>query len=97
MNTKDSGIFEKFESLRFEKGLSAENAFILAEKMQIDFFTRIRVMRKLYNLTLAEAKKIAIIAKGRAHNSYRDANEIMEEYQNNLLKTLESCFKTESL
>ncbi len=97
MNMKDRGIFEKFESLISEKGLSAEKAFILAEKMQIDFFTRIRMLRKLYNLSLAEAKKIAIISKEHARDSYRDVNEIMEDYHSNLIKTLESCLKTESI
>ncbi len=97
MNMKDRGIFEKFESLISEKGLSAENAFILAEKMQIDFFTRIRMLRKLYNLSLAEAKKIAIISKEHARHSYRNANEIMEDYHSNIIKTLESCLKTESI
>jgi len=54
--------FDIFHSLR-QQGLKAVEAYLKAKERNYDYFYRIRMLRKIYELDLIEAKKVSIIAE----------------------------------
>jgi len=87
--------FNDFKLLK-SKGISAGEAYLEASKRQLGYFTCIRMLRSVYNLSLPEAKKITIIVDNRTQNVDESSADILERQQSNLLNILKIAANMET-
>ncbi len=82
--------FSHFELLKIQ-GYSPEQICVAAENQGLDFCTKIRVLRKVFNLTLLQAKEVIIVVNHqRYNNSIKNKNrdEILSEHYQIILESL---------
>lgn len=65
--------FTKYEILRDRK-ITKEHIYLIAQADRLDNVTCIRMLRKVFKLSLVEAKEVTIVAEGYA-NSLREYQE----------------------
>jgi hypothetical protein len=75
--------FSKYEKMR-AAGATAEQVYLAAAKSGADFLYCIRLLRKLFGLSLVQAKEVIIVADGYAPS--------LSEYQERFLQPLEEYF-----
>ncbi len=89
-----------FKFLKSE-GDSSEAAYLEAQKLRLDYFTCIRMLRSVYGLSLTEAKKITIIADKQAQidESQLDffdplhQSEIIKQHQSEMMTMVKTVDK----
>jgi len=79
--TKDD--FAKYEEMR-AAGANAGQVYLAAEKSGADFPCCLRLLRKVFGLSLVEAKEVIIVASGQATS--------LSEYQERFLEPLKEFF-----
>jgi len=72
--------FSKYEAMR-TAGLSAERVYQEAVRDGIDPITRIRLIRKVFTLSLGQAKDVILRAEGAAESSEQLQGKIAEMIQ----------------
>jgi hypothetical protein len=75
--------FSKYESMR-DKGTGPEEVYRTAKVDGFDPITLLRLLRKVFSLSLPRAKEVTVIAEGLANS--------LEEYQEKLSPGLEQAF-----
>jgi hypothetical protein len=76
--------FMKYQILK-EEGISPKLAYQLAGKDGLDIPTRIRMLRKVFDLSFLQAKEVSITASEKAKS--------LNDYQEKLLPELEQIFE----
>ncbi len=76
--------FKYFEFIKSES-FSSEVAYLKAKKQQLNYFTGIRMLRSVYNLSLPKAKSIIIIADNKTQNTDESSFDILNRHQRNLM------------
>jgi hypothetical protein len=84
--------FKYFEFIKSE-GFSSEVVYLEAKKQQLNYFTCIRMLRSVYNLSLPEAKTIIITADNKIQNTDESSFDILNRHQRNLIKTFKIAAK----
>lgn len=79
--------FKYFEFLKSEK-IAPEVAYLEAKKQRLNTFTCIRMLRSIYGLSLSEAKSLIIMTDNKTQNTDKNAFDMINQQQRNLLKTL---------
>jgi hypothetical protein len=82
-----------FKFLKSE-GDSSEAAYIEAQKLRLDYFTCIRMLRSVYGLSLTEAKKITIIADKQAQIDESQLDFFDQQHQIEIIKQHQSEMMT---
>jgi hypothetical protein len=75
--------FSKYESLR-EQGASPKDVYLTAKADGCDAITLLRVLRRLFALSIPQAKEVALIADHSANS--------LDEFQQKLVPGLEQSF-----
>jgi hypothetical protein len=78
--------FSKYEEMR-AAGATAEQVYLAAAKSGADFPCCLRLLRKVFGLSLVEAKEVIIVASGDAPS--------LSEYQERFLEPLKECLERE--
>ena len=71
--------FSKYEQMR-AAGATAEQVYLAAERSGADFPCCLRLLRKVFGLSLVEAKEVSIVASGYASS--------LAEYQEGFVEPL---------
>lgn len=79
--SEDFSLYRGFK----ERGESAAACWLIARDAGLDFFAAIRMLRGVFDLSLQEAKEVAVTADGRFTS--------LDEYQASLLPALKGAFK----
>jgi hypothetical protein len=74
--------FSKYESMR-DKGTGPEEVYRTAKRDGFDPIALLRLLRKVFSLSLPQAKEVTVIAEGLANS--------LEEYQEKLSPGLEQA------
>jgi hypothetical protein len=74
--------FSKYEEMR-AAGATAEQVYLAAERSGADFLCCLRLLRKVFGLSLVEAKEVIIVATGQART--------LSEYQEKFVEPLREC------
>jgi hypothetical protein len=74
--------FSKYESMR-DKGASPKEVYRAAKADSLDPITVLRLLRRVFSLSLSQAKEVTVIAEGLANS--------LEEHQEKLLPGLEQA------
>jgi len=81
--------FSHFELLK-KQGYNPEQICIEAEKQGLDFCTKIRLLRKLFNLSLIQAKEVIIVTNYQCYNNLdKNRDEILSEHYQTIVDSLE--------
>ncbi|MCU0547489.1 MAG: hypothetical protein MUE44_35900 [Oscillatoriaceae cyanobacterium Prado104] len=77
--------FTKYERME-ERDVKPEQVYLIAEADGLDFSTSIRMLRRVYNLSLIEAKEVSILSKSKADSLIKHQEKLLPSLEKALNK-----------